>query len=380
MLGALADGAMLPFVIVWARQVGGLSGTTAGLLFLAQAVGELAGGLLGGLLADRFGHRRTLLVSTVGMALGYGSLFAVHHALFAVAAFLVAGLFESAFHPTIAALIGDLEHDDLHQAFSQARVAANVGRVAGPLIGAAAVTISLSAVFAASGGMLVAASAAVVLTIPGTLTAPENPPAEAELSAVPVAPRAVLRDQRLGLLIAGGGLLSITFTWWEADGLVLLRRQHPLSGGAYAALFAIAAAASIVFQIPASRWARRQNTGRLLWLGAGAQCVGLLALAAGGYGYPVLVGAVLAIAAGQMLYSPTVSTFVTRHATPGRRATYQAALSTTEDIGSAVGPTTGLALGTLASPSLIWLLAAPVCLAAGAVSARAVRTPQPVTG
>jgi MFS family permease len=369
---------MLPFVILWARQVGGLSGTTAGLLFLAQAVGELCGGLLGGVLADRFGHRRTLLVSTADMALGYGSLSVIHHALLAVTAFLVAGLFESAFHPTISALIGDLKHDDdLHQAFSHARVAANVGRIAGPVIGAAAVILSLSAVFATAGVLLVGALIAVAVMVPDGRPAIEDTETATEPGTSPTAPRSILRDHRLALLIAGGGLLSITFTWWEADGLVLLRQQHPLSSSGYAVLFTIAAAAIVLFQVPASRWARRQATSRLLWLGAGAQGIGLAALAVGGYGYPVLVGAVLAIAAGQMLYAPAVSTFVSRTAAPGRRATYQAAISTIEDIGTAIGPTTGLALGAVANPSFIWLLAAPVCLAAGAVSARATQTRRP---
>lgn len=128
LLGALADGIMLPFVILWAHRVGGLSGAAAGALFLVQAVGEFTGGLAGGALADRIGHRRMLLLSTTGMALGYGSLFLVHHAVFALVLFLAAGLFESAFHPTIAALIGDLHaEEDLHQAYGLTRVVSSIG-------------------------------------------------------------------------------------------------------------------------------------------------------------------------------------------------------------------------------------------------------------
>ena len=140
---------MLPFVIVWAHDVAGLSVSTAGTLFIAQAVGELAGGIAGGLLADRIGHRRTLLLSTAGMALGYGSLCLVHQPAFALSAFFMAGLFESAFHPTIAAVIGDLKSDgDLTRAFGLNRVAASVGVVIGPLLGAGAAVAGLSVVFA----------------------------------------------------------------------------------------------------------------------------------------------------------------------------------------------------------------------------------------
>jgi len=141
-LGAFADSAMLPFVVLWARRDVGLSGAMAGLLFLAQALGELAGGLAGGALADRLGHRRVLLVSTAGMAVGYGSLFAVRQPVVALSAFFIAGLFESAFHPTIGALVGDLRAGpELPRAYAMVRVGANVGRIGGPLIGAAAVVV-----------------------------------------------------------------------------------------------------------------------------------------------------------------------------------------------------------------------------------------------
>ncbi len=129
---------------------------------------------------------------------------------------------------------------------------------------------------------------------------------------------AILRDRRLGLMILAGGLLVITMTWFEADGLVLLRRQHPLSA--------------------------------------------------------VLVVAALLIALGQMLYGPAAATFASRAAGPGRQATYQAAISTSQDIGMALGPVTGLAFGQSVAPGLIWLAALPLNLAAGTAAIAATRT------
>jgi MFS family permease len=370
-LGAFADSAMLPFVVLWARRDVGLSGAMAGLLFLAQALGELAGGLAGGALADRLGHRRVLLVSTAGMAVGYGSLFAVRQPVVALSAFFIAGLFESAFHPTIGALVGDLRAGpELPRAYAMVRVGANVGRIGGPLIGAAAVVVSLHAVFAVVAALLVAALVVTAVTVPPDRDLTEAP-GEVEPDARPSALSALLHDRRLGLLVVSGGLLAITFTWWEADGLVLLRELRALGTTSYAALFAIAAAATVVLQMPASRLAHRLSPSRLLPLGACVQAVGMIALAAATLGYVVLIIAVIVIALGQMLYYPTVSTFVSRRAPRGGVATYQAALSTTEDIGTAIGPSTGLVLGGLGGPRLIWLLAGPICLLAGLGSVRA---------
>ncbi|KAA2252988.1 MFS transporter [Solihabitans fulvus] len=371
LLGALADGVMVPFVVLWAREFGGLDGPAAGALFLALACGELIGGLAGGALADRLGHRRTLVASTAGMALGYACLAVIHQPVLTIGAFLIAGLFESAFHPTIAALIGDLKEDeDLHHAFGLNRVAANLGRIAGPLIGAGAAALSLSSVFLTSGILLIAALITILGTIPADAvrTGEADEAAAAECAAPPSAFGVILRDRGLALLIAGGGLLSITYTWWEADGLALLHQQYPITTTGYAALFTIAAAATALFQIPTSRLARRYSTGRLVLVGAGFQGLGLGLLATASLGYPILVIAALAIALGQMFYGPAVSAFVSRQAAPGRRATYQAAISTTEDIGAAIGPITGLSLG---APPLIWLIALPLSLLAGVVSARA---------
>src|SRR5580698_5923219 len=73
-LGELGSSAMLPFIVIWAHRDAGLGGAAAGVLFIVQAAGEFGAGLAGGALADRFGHRRLLLVSAAGMALGYGLL------------------------------------------------------------------------------------------------------------------------------------------------------------------------------------------------------------------------------------------------------------------------------------------------------------------
>jgi MFS family permease len=313
MLGEVGSSAMLPFVVIWAHRYAGLGGAAAGVLFIVQAVGEFSAGLAGGALADRFGHRRLLLFSAAGMALGYGLLAIAEAPAAAIALFLLAGVFESAFHPTIGALVGDMfGEEDLVRAFGVVRVGANVGRIAGPLIGAAAALVALPLVFAAA-----------------------------------------------------GGLLSITFAWWGADGLVLLRQQHPLSTTEYAVLFAIAATAIVLFQMPVTRRVARARPGPAMLAGAVLQGADLAALIFARYGYPVLVIAVLLMATGEMIYAPTISAFVTMRAGRHRRASYQAALSITEDIGTAIGPISGLALAAVTSATTLWATAAILSALAG---------------
>jgi MFS family permease len=103
------------------------------------------------------------------------------------------------------------------------------------------------------------------------------------------------------------------------------------------------------------------------------QGAGLAALVFARHGYPVLVIAVLLMAAGEMIYAPTVSAFVTTRAGRHRRATYQAALSITEDIGTAIGPISGLALAA-ATP---WAAGAILSALAGAGTGLAAATGSP---
>jgi len=63
------------------------------------------------------------------------------------------------------------------------------------------------------------------------------------------------------------------------------------------------------FEIPISRRARRTPAGPTMLAGAVLQGAGLGVLALARYGYPVLVVAVMPMAAGEMLYAPIVSAY-----------------------------------------------------------------------
>ena len=130
------------------------------------------------------------------------------------------------------------------------------------------VQASLRLVFAVAGGLLAGALLAAVALIPHDVP---SQPDEGEPEVPPGTLRALVTDRRLAVLVLAGGLLSITFAWWEADGLVLLREQHPLSTTAYAVLFTIAATAIVLFQMPVTRRIARARAGPAML--AGAVCV-----------------------------------------------------------------------------------------------------------
>jgi MFS family permease len=372
-VSAIGFGAMAPFLVIWGHRDAGLSGAAAGLLFVAQAAGELTGGLGGGLLADRIGGRQVLLVSTLGMALGYGSLTVVTAPAPAVIVIFLAGLFEAAYHPTAFALIGDLKPtQDRAHAYGVIRTAGNLGTILGPLAGAAVVAgASVADVFLVSGALLASSGIVVLTTLPrrGLRVSLEDEAQEIQ-AAVPGL-KAIAHDRRLRLLVAGGALLTITLAWWEADGLVILQTQRPFGTSSFSLMLALSAAVTVVFQIPATRATKGRPVATLLATGAGLQALGLAALTAASLSLAVVIAAVVLISFGQMLYAPNISALVSEIAPRGRGVTYQAAISTTADIGMAAGPASGLALSASLGARLIWLLALPLGLLAGAATARA---------
>jgi MFS family permease len=376
-ISSVGFGAMAPFLVLWGHDTAGLAGSAAGLLFVAQAAGEIAGGLGGGLLADRLGGRQVLLVSTLGMTLGYGALALVHSAPLAIAIIFAAGLFEAAFHPTALALVGDLTPSgDRTRTYGIMRAAANLGTILGPLAGALVVAqASTPDVFLVTAALLAAAGATIVATLPNRAAHVDLHEEAEELQAAVPGLKAIAHDRRLGLLVAGGGLLAITIGWWEADGLAILRDQRAFSTTDFSIMLAISAAVTVVFQLPVTKATRNHPVGALLAIGATLQAIGLALLATAASGLALVGAAVVLVAFGQMLYGPNLNALVSEIAPPGRGATYQAAISTTADIGMAGGPASGLALSAGSGARAMWLLALPLGLVAAAAAGRAAYSP-----
>lgn len=372
-ISAVGFGALAPFLVLWGHGEAGLSGSAAGLLFVAQALGEIVGGLGGGLLADRLGGRQVLLVSTLGMAAGYGALAFVSAPAVAIGVIFVAGLFEAAYHPTALALVGDLTAEaERAGAYGMVRAAGNLGTIIGPLAGAAIVGgASVSDVFLLTGALLAVSGIVAFATLPRRGSRVSLDEEAEEIEAALPGFMAIAHDRRLGLLVAGGALLAITIAWWEADGLAILQTQRPFGTGTFSIMLALLAGLTVIFQVPVTRATDRLPTGKLLAAGAALQAVGLAALAAASVGLSVVVMAVVLIAFGQMIYSPNLNALVSVIAPRGRGATYQAAVSTTYDIGMAVGPASGLALSAGIGARLLWVLALPMGLLAGAATAGA---------
>jgi predicted MFS family arabinose efflux permease len=231
-----------------------------------------------------------------------------------------------------------------------------------------AALIASAMVFALAGVMLLAAALLALVLLPAALGSPGGEDDD-DPEIPPGTLHALMLDRGLLTLVISGGLISVTFTWFQSDGLVILRQQTSLSQAAYAGLFTIAAAVIVLTQWPISRITSRTPAGPTMLVGGAVQGLGLATLTLAHTGYRALATAVVLMAIGEAIYGPVLSTVVSRRAGSSRRASYMAALSISEDIGSAIGPTTGLALASRSQAPLVWIIGGILSTLAGAVNA-----------
>lgn len=376
-----ADGTLLPFFPLWARQQAGIPVEAIGLLFGCYAGGELlAAPLLGGI-ADRVGRRPVLIASATGVGAAFVALFFVHGIPATVAVLLFAGISESVLHPTIMTVIADATPQADHRRwFSLVRVSAGVGQILGPAAGGLLVLVSLRTVFLASGAVLLLGGLVMLFALGETIglahdaahdtahgtavghrrgDADEEDEEEEGLSALLPA----LRDGRLAKLLLWVVMFQVSGNWIETVIPLYAHDAGTLSPSAVGALFAYAAAFMVVLQMPVSRFAEAWSAMRLALGAGGATILAFLLLATSPAAVPLIL-AVSLFSLAQMLVGPLVPTAVNALAPPAQRAAYMAASSVTVDLKDSLGPSLGTALYALA-PRLPFVAGIPlVALAA----------------
>ncbi|HEX7814036.1 MFS transporter [Dyella sp.] len=376
-LAGLADGALMPFFALWAQHEAAIPTRYIGLLLACYAGGELvATPILGGI-ADRLGRRPVLLLSTLGVGVGF-MLLAHLQGMIAVAVSLLAiGMFECALHPTIATVIADTADDEsLRMRYAMARMAAGSGHVVGPALGSALALISLNSVFSGCGLALLMASLIILAILPETRATAANVAAsddqededEEGLSSLLPA----FRDRRLASLLLWFTLMEIVGGWTEAILPLYAHGERALSTTGVGLLFSYAAAAAVALQWPITRWSSRMSAYSLL-LGAGV-------VLAGGFCTLLLTPSLVSLGAcvtlmalAQALIGPLIPVAVNAMAAPSARASYMAAISTANDLKDSAGPASGMYLYGL-STRLPWLLGIPVALVAALALAITVRS------
>jgi len=336
-------------------------------LIFAYGAGSLVSILAGGVLTDRLGRRRTLLLSLLGsgaLALVMGLLPSPR---FFVPLLVAFGFIADLYRPAASAMIGDLlPSSQRASGFAGLRMVVNLGWAAGTALGGVLADRDWRLLFLGDGLTTLAYGVLVYFTIPETRPAPARP-IEA-VAAAPAAPRAgggngssPFRDAVFLESVA----ITFLFTLIFCSNLVVLPLTVTQSAGYPAVVFGALAAVnggmvtlfelSLVERLKRFRRLRLAALGYAL-VGLGFGMVGL----AMHWGFFLL--AVVVFTLGEILSAPQQMAFVADWAPPEARGRYLSLYQATWSVAFAVNPMLTLPLHAALGDRAFWGLAPLVAL------------------
>jgi MFS transporter, DHA1 family, tetracycline resistance protein len=349
---SVADGTLMPFFPLWARNDAGIPVEYIGLLLGCYAGGELLATPFVGGIADRVGRRPVLLASTAGIGAGFLLLFFVPGAIATALSLLVIGVFESVLHPTAATVITDVvAPDERRSHFAMTRVMSNAGRIIGPALGGVLALWSLHLVFFGAAATILTGAAAVAALLPETWRGKADGGEDDDDESL-TALGAALRDRRLAGLLLSISVLEIAVSWIEAVTPLYATAAGAITPTGIGMLFAFAGAIGVIFQLPVTQASQRiSGSATVLWSGAMEALAFVFLLPAPAL--PLLVAAITFASFARMLSGPLVQAIVSELAPRNAQATYQAAFSVVFDVKDAAGPAIGTWLYAI-STALPW--------------------------
>lgn len=338
-----------------------LSPARAGLVMTSHGVGAIASVLLGGVLTDRLGRRRTLLLSMFGGgALAVAMGFAPTLGWF-VPLLVAFGFMADLYRPAASALISDLlPSNERVLGYAAFRVAVNLGFAVGVVAGGVLADVDWRFLFVGDGLTTLACAVLLATGIPETK--PEAPPGGA--TAPDVSP---WRD---GIYLVSV-LSSTVFCLMFFSFLTVLPLTVTVWAGypawVYGALMAMNGTLIGLFEISATDALRRFRRLRVAALGVAFAAVGFgLSGLVPHWSWFVVTG--ILWTAGEIFFAPQQISFVADWSPPASRGRYLSLYQASWTAGAALNPLFSLplharlgdvlfwpALGLIGVPS-IWLL------------------------
>ncbi len=345
------------------------------LLLFAYGAGSVVSILAGGVLTDRLGRRRTLLLSLLGSGVLAVVMGLLPSPRFFVPLLVAFGFIADLYRPAASAVIGDLlPSSERATGFAGLRMAVNLGWATGTALGGLLADWDWRLLFLGDGLTTLAYGVLVYFKIPetrptsspstpheafaGSLPASESGPAPAARSRTPTSP---LTDSVFLECVA----VSFLFTLVFCSHLVVLPLTVTQSAGYPAVVFGLLAAVNGVlialFEITVVAKLRRFRRLRLAALG-----YSLVALGFGMIGLVMhwawFLLAVLVFTLGEILSAPQQMAFIADWAPPEARGRYLSLHQATWSIAFAVNPALTLPLHAALGERLFWGLAPLVAL------------------
>ena len=315
-LDLIGFGIVVPILGQYAERYGA-SGLTVGLLFASYSMAQLVAAPLLGRLSDRIGRKPVIVVALIGTALGSFLTGAATVLWLLFAGRIVDGASGGSLAVAQAAVTDIAPESERPRLLGLLGAAFGVGFVLGPAIGGLAALGGPHVPFYVAGVLATINAVAAMIRLPETNrpgVVHNQAAVEHGIHLVHVPHLPALRH-----LAVVGFIAVFAFTSFEATFSLFGSRRFGLTESGTSVVFLLIGLVLVVMQGGLyGRLTDRAGVGRLYVVALVLIGIGL-ALTSVSTTWAVLIVALIALALGQGVASPSITTLVTQHAPPGRR-------------------------------------------------------------
>jgi DHA1 family tetracycline resistance protein-like MFS transporter len=327
-LDLIGFGIIVPILGRYAERFGA-SGLTVGLLFASYSLAQLLFAPLLGRLSDRIGRKPVIVISLIGTAVGSFVTGAAGVLWLLFAGRIVDGASGGSLSVAQAAVADLAPEEDRPGLIGMLGAAFGVGFVLGPAIGGLAALGGPHVPFYVAGVLASINAIAAIVRLPET----RLPHDRVSHRGLHTPPSPILRH-----LAVIGFITVIAFTAFEATFSLFGDRRFGLTEASSAAVFLGVGLVLVAIQGGAyGRLVERFGTRRLFEVGLALLIAGL-AVTSVAKVWPVLILALLLLAIGQGVASPSITSLVTQHAPPERRGEALGFQQSSSAVGRVLGP------------------------------------------
>ena len=369
LINFFGSGLAIPFLFIYLHNVRDIGLDTAGFILATNGLTGLISGPFAGWLVDHVGGRRTLRLALVVQAVAYSLFPFIQEPWHGFGASALVGVGIGMFWPAQSSLIARLTPPDRRAvAFATQRLTMNLGFGLGGLVGGLIATTSNPTTFT----VIFLLNVATFLAYIGALVlVPEPETGKSDGSAPASTYRDVLRNRAFIAVIAINVMLITAGIAQLTSFPVYAKNEAALSERTIGLLFFLNTVVIVLAQLPVARAleGRRRMPALgvlgVLWAGSWLLFPAGAGLTEGAFTAAVFAAALAVFAIGECVHGAVHAPLVVDLADAAILGRYLALSSVSWEIGFTAGPAlAGLMLD--ASPHGLWLVAAAICLAAGA--------------
>jgi MFS family permease len=337
-VGGIGWATSFTYISLYLYQERNIPMTQVGLLMLISGISAGMCQILAGFAGDRFGHRRTALLFSLGMVIASIALAVFIQLKTPTWSVVLAAIFVATFgsgtQPPLNAIIARFSRQsDLTESYGLQAIAANIGWAIGPLLGGWLLGFSTF-------GWLFGIGAGIkALSLLGIPFLPPDSPAGDLKKAVSYNIKSLIPAPTLMLFGLLAMLFYLTMTQWAGTLSVFTVDRLGFSTAQYGLLMSISGVLIIVFQYPISHAMTRYGRKALI-LGCLFYAAGFLSLAWIKSFMPA-VGSIVIMVTGEMLFVPSSMAVVGQMSGPDDKGKSMGFYGLCSTMGFSLGPLLG---------------------------------------